>query len=42
MNFIERLFLKMLLRRLEKQIGKDFAPILSQRIDCIRYLLEYQ
>ena len=40
MNAIERLFLKIILRRLERKMVKDFDRDLSLRIDAIRFLLE--
>lgn len=40
MNLIDRMYLKNMLRRLERKIGKDFDIALSRRIDAVRYLLE--
>jgi hypothetical protein len=37
---VERLFFNLSLRRLERSMVKDFDPDLSQRIDCVRFLLE--
>ena len=37
---IERIFLKISLQRLEKEIGRDFDQELSYRIDAVRFLLE--
>jgi hypothetical protein len=41
MKLIDRLYLKHLLSRLEKQIsGNCFDRVLSRRIDAVRFLLE--
>lgn len=40
MKQIERLFLKFMLRQLEKQILEGFDRNLSRRIDAVRFLLE--
>lgn len=41
MKFLDRLFLKTLLSRLERQIrGNCFDRDLSRRIDAVRFLLE--
>ncbi|MCX5831172.1 MAG: hypothetical protein NT140_04685 [Deltaproteobacteria bacterium] len=40
MNLIDWMYLKNMLRRLERKIGKVFDITLSRRIDAVRYLLE--
>lgn len=40
MNVIERMFLKVMLWRLERKIGNDYDCDLSRRIDAVRFLLE--
>jgi hypothetical protein len=40
MKKLERFFFKILLRHYEKRIDEIFDPMLSRRIDAIRFLLE--
>lgn len=40
MILIERMFLKIILWRLEREINKDFDRNLSRWIDAVRFLLE--
>ncbi len=40
MKLIEKIFLKLMLRRSERKIRDDFDKDLSLRIDAIRFLLE--
>jgi len=40
MRKLEQLFLKFMLRRRERQIGKDFDRQLSREIDCLHTLID--
>ncbi len=40
MKLFDRVYLKILLGRLERQIRREFDRDLSRRIDAVRFLLE--
>jgi hypothetical protein len=40
MTWFEKIILKRIRRRYERQIKNDFDPRLSRKLDCLIYLLE--